>query len=124
MLSAKQVQCLKLMIENPKISGKKLAQTLNVTQKTISLWKNQNAEFQKEYNNLVRKTLQYSAAKALQKEISLTASKNEMVAYLASKDLLDRAGFNPVDKIEQEIDTQISVTVDYGENPQEDGANT
>lgn len=116
MLNSKQAQCIKLMIENPKIKGKELAETLNVSQKTISQWKNKNTEFQEEYNALIRSTLQYAAAKALNKEIELTDSQNEMVAYLASKDLLDRAGFNPVEKIEQEIDAEIKVTIDYGDS--------
>ena len=54
MLKPKQVECLKLMMQNPKISGKELAEALNVTEKTISQWKNKNEEFQNEYNTLVR----------------------------------------------------------------------
>lgn len=121
MLTSKQAQCIKLMIENPKIKGKELAETLNVSQKTISQWKNKNTEFQEAYNSLIRSTLQYAAAKALNKEIELTDSQNEMVAYLASKDLLDRAGFNPVEKIEQEIDAEIKVTIDYGDESAPEG---
>ena len=39
-----------------------------------------------------------------------------MVAYLASKDILDRAGFNPVKKIEQDVDMELDISVDYGDD--------
>ena len=115
MLKPKQVECLKLMMLNPKISGKDLATTLNVSEKTISQWKNKNTEFQDEYNALVRSKIQYAATQALGKQIELLQSKNDMVAHLAAKDIMDRAGFNPVEKIEQEIDMDLNITVDYGD---------
>ena len=115
MLKPKQVECLKLMMQNPKISGKELAETLNVTEKTISQWKNKNTEFQDEYNTLVRSKIQYAATQALEKQIDLLKSRNDMVAHLAAKDLMDRAGFNPVEKVEQEIDMELNIKVDYGD---------
>ena len=100
MLKPKQVECLKLMMQNPQIKGKDLAIALKVSEKTISQWKNQNTEFQDEYNALVRSKIQYAASKALGKQINLLDSRNDMVAHLAAKDLMDRAGFKPVDKID------------------------
>lgn len=116
MLKPKQVECLKLMMQNPKISGKELSEALNVTEKTISQWKNRNTEFQNEYNTLVRSKIQYAATQALGKQIDLLQSRNDMVAHLAAKDLMDRAGFNPVEKIEQEIDMELNIKVDYGDD--------
>jgi predicted XRE-type DNA-binding protein len=114
-LNTKQAECLKLMLENPKIKGKELAETLNVTQKTISQWKHRNAEFQAEYKTLVDSKLQYAASQALETQIKLLDSKNDMVAHLAAKDLLDRTGFNPTEKIEQSVDMELSIKVDYGD---------
>ena len=116
MLKPKQVECLKLMMLNPKIKGKELAAVLNVSEKTISQWKNKNTEFQDEYNALVRSKIQYAATEALETQMKLLQSKNDMVAHLAAKDLMDRAGFNPVEKIEQEVDMELSITVDYGDD--------
>ena len=115
MLNPKQVECLNLMMKNPKISGKELAEKLNVSEKTISLWKNKNTEFQDEYNALVRSKIQYAATQALGKQIELLQSKNDMVAHLAAKDIMDRAGFAAVEKIEQQVDMDLTITVDYGE---------
>ena len=119
MLKPKQVECLKLMMQNPKISGKDLAIALNVSEKTISQWKNKNEEFQNEYNTLVRSKIQYAATQALGKQIELLQSRNDMVAHLAAKDLMDRAGFNPVEKVEQQIDMDLNITVDYGDGDPE-----
>lgn len=119
MLKPKQVECLKLMMQNPKISGKDLSVALNVSEKTISQWKNKNQEFQEEYNALVRSKIQYAATKALGKQIDLLDSRNDMVAHLAAKDLMDRAGFNPVEKIEQDVDMDLKITMDYGDGNEE-----
>ena len=118
MLNTKQAECLRLMMERPRIKGKELAEELKVSEKTISQWKNKNAEFQNEYNTLVRSKIQYAAAQALGKQIELLQSSNDMVAHLAAKDLMDRAGLNPVEKVEQQVDMELNVTIDYGE---EDG---
>lgn len=116
MLKPKQVECLKLMMLNPRIKGKELADALNVTEKTISQWKNKNTEFQDEYNALVKSKIQYAATQALGKQIELLQSRNDMVAHLAAKDLMDRAGFQPTEKVEQQIDMDLNITVDYGDS--------
>jgi hypothetical protein len=115
-LNAKQAECLRLMMLNPKIKGRELAEQLKVTEKTISQWKNHNADFQDEYISQVRSRIQYAAAQALEKQIKLLDSPNDMVAHLASKDLMDRAGFNPVEKVEQAVDMDLNITVDYGDS--------
>ena len=92
-----------------------IAAEINVTPKTICEWKKKNKEFQDEYNKLMRTSLQYAAPKAFKKQISLLDSKNDMVAHLAAKDIMDRAGFNPTDKVEQQVDMELNITVDYGD---------
>ena len=49
---------------------------------------------------MMRSSLQYAAPKAFRKQEKLLNSKNEMVAYLAAKDLMDRAGLNPIERID------------------------
>ena len=115
MLNPKQVECLKMMMENPKISGKDLSIALNVTEKTISQWKNKNEEFQNEYNTLVRSKIQYAATKALGKQIELLDSRTDMVAHLAAKDIMDRAGFQPTDTIELKGGTKVVIVDDLEE---------
>lgn len=114
MLKPKQLKCLELMIQGT-MTDKEIAEAINVTQKTICEWKKKNEEFQNEYTALMRNSLQYAAPKAFNKQMSLLKSKNDMVAHLAAKDILDRAGFNPVDKVEQTVDMDLNITIDYGD---------
>ena len=115
MLKPKQVKCLELMIKGD-MTDKEIAAAINITQKTICEWKKNCKEFQDEYNALMRNSLQYAAPKAFRKQIALLNSKNDMVAHLAAKDIMDRAGFQPTEKIEQQIDMDLNITVDYGDD--------
>lgn len=115
MLNPKQVKCLELMIQGD-MTDKKIAEAIDVAQKTICEWKKNNKEFQDEYNSLMRRSLQYAAPKAFRKQMALLDSKNDMVAHLAAKDIMDRAGFNPTDKIEMDVDMEMDIRIDYGED--------
>lgn len=115
MLKPKQVKCLQLMITGTK-TDKEIAEAINVTPKTICDWKKNNAEFQDEYNALMRNSLQYAAPKAFRKQMSLLNSKNDMVAHLAAKDIMDRAGFQPTEKVEHDVDFELNIKIDYGDD--------
>ena len=115
MLKPKQVKCLELMVRGD-MTDKEIAESINITQKTICEWKKKCKEFQDEYNSLMRSSLQYAAPKAFRKQMALLNSNNDMVAHLAAKDIMDRAGFNPTDKIEQQVDMDLNITVDYGDD--------
>ena len=103
MLKPKQIKCLELMVKGD-MTDKDIAAAINITQKTICDWKKNSKEFQDEYNSLMRGSLQYAAPKAFRKQLSLLNSKNDMVAHLAAKDIMDRAGFSPTEKIEMDMD--------------------
>jgi CRISPR/Cas system CMR-associated protein Cmr5 small subunit len=106
MLNPKQVKCLELMIQG-QLTDKDIAKAINITQKTICEWKKNNKEFQDEYNSLMRSSLQYAAPKAFRKQMALLNSKNDMVAHLAAKDIMDRAGFNSIDKVELDVSLPV-----------------
>lgn len=113
MLKPKQIKCLELMLQGD-MTDKEIAEAINITQKTICEWKKNNREFQDEYNALMRNSLQYAAPKAFRKQQYLLNSENDMVAHLAAKDIMDRAGFKPTEKVEQQVDMELNITVDYG----------
>ena len=117
MLKPKQLKCLELMLSGT-MTDKEIAESINVSQKTICDWKKNNKEFQDEYNSLMRSSLQYAAPKAFRKQLALLASKNDMVAHLAAKDIMDRAGFSPADKIDlnADVDMELNISIDYGED--------
>ncbi|MCU6700636.1 phBC6A51 family helix-turn-helix protein [Dorea ammoniilytica] len=122
MLKPKQMRCLEFMIRG-NMTDKEIAKAINVSQKTICEWKKKNTEFQDEYNALMRNSLQYAAPKAFRKQLSLLESKNDMVAHLAARDIMDRAGFSPVDKIDlkADVDTELHITIDYGDDDEGSG---
>lgn len=103
------------------MTDKQIAEAINITQKTICEWKKKDKEFQDEYNLLMRTSLQYAAPKAFRRQMSLLNSKNDMVAHLAAKDIMDRAGFNPVDKIDlnADVDMELNINIDYGDDVSE-----
>ena len=51
--------------------------------------------------------------------MALLNSKNDMVAHLAAKDIMDRAGFQPTEKVEMDVDMDLNITVDYGDGDPE-----
>ena len=117
MIKPKQLKCLELMLSGT-MTDKEIAEAINVTQKTICDWKKNNKEFQDEYNAMMRNSLQYAAPKAFNKQMSLLKSKNDMVAHLAAKDILDRAGFSPVEKVDlnADLDMELNINIDYGDS--------
>lgn len=110
-LKPKQKKCIEYMIEG-NLKDKEIAEKINVAPKTICEWKKQK-EFQEEYDRQIRENIRYAAGKAFNRQKQLLKSRG-MVAFMASKDILDRAGFKPVEKVEQEVDMELNIVVDYG----------
>jgi hypothetical protein len=60
-------------------------------------------------------TLGYGAGPALAQVMKLGRSaKSEYVRLEASKDVLDRAGFKPIDRSQVQVAGDIKVTIDLG----------
>lgn len=119
MLKPKQRKCLELMVQGC-LTDKEIAEAINISQKTICDWKKNNPEFQVEYNKMMRSGLQFAAPKAFRKQVELLNSESDNVAHLAAKDIMDRAGFNPTGKIAADIDMELNVKIDYGDEGMDD----
>lgn len=113
MLKSKQIKCIELMV-NDNLKQKDIAKMINVTEKTISLWK-RSKEFNEAYDEAIKSALRYASAKALKKQVKLIDSKNEMVSHLASKDVLDRGGYKNEDKVELMAKIVPQIIDDVGE---------
>lgn len=98
MLNKKQKMCLELMAAGT-LSQREVAKRIDVAEETISRWK-KDKEFMAELDGLIRISIQSLAAKAFNTQINLLNAKSEMVRYMTAKDILDRAGFKPTDKVE------------------------
>ena len=113
MLNPKQTQCIKLMIDGT-MTQKQIASEIGVSENTITNWK-KNDDFMAAYNEGLKESMKYIASVAFQTQRELLGARSEMVRYLVAKDMLDRAGFKPVEKVEQEIDMDLNISVDYGD---------
>ena len=97
MLSAKQRKCVELMALGM-LSQKEIAKEIKVTEQTLCNWK-KDGEFMAEIETRIRTNIHSLAAKALYTQKRLLTAKSEMVRYMVSKDILDRAGYAADDKI-------------------------
>lgn len=117
MLSKKQKKCLELMAVSD-LSQREIAKQIDVAEETISRWK-KDVEFTSELNMLVRISIQSLAAKAFHTQMKLLTSKSDMVKYMAAKDILDRAGFKPSDKLKLEGAIPVVIHDDLGDEDDE-----
>ena len=113
MLNSKQKKCIEMMSLGDR-TQKEIAVRLKVTVATICNWK-KNEDFQTEYIEFMRQNLKGAVAKAFNTELQLLNARSEMVRLLAAKDVLDRAGFRPDDNVNANIDTDLHITIDYGD---------
>jgi len=113
MLHAKQKKCLELMALG-ELSQREIAEQIKVTEQTICNWK-KDAEFTNELDRLIRISIQSLAAKAFKTQTSLLNAKNEMVRFLAAKDILDRAGFKATDKLNIQGSIPVVIMDDLGD---------
>ena len=113
MLKPKQKKCIELLVEG-QMTQREIAQAINITEKTISVWKSET-EFSSELENATRLSIRSLAAKAKNIMANLLNSDSDNVRFQAAKDILDRAGFKPQEKIEvsKSIDDSIREMEDY-----------
>ena len=107
MLNPKQRKCIELMIDGS-YTQKQIAEQLNVSENTISNWKKNN-EFMGEYNTTLKSNINAVAAKAFSTQMKLLSARSEMVKYMVAKDILDRAGFKPSEKVDWTVEPVVIV---------------
>lgn len=97
MLKSKQIKAVDMLVSG-EFTLEGIAANLKITPKTLYNWR-QSEEFNAELNRKMRLKISGLAPKALKKMEKLINAKSEMVSHLASKDILDRAGFEPDNNI-------------------------
>lgn len=104
------MQCINLMVIENK-TQKQIAKELKITEQTICNWKKD-----KEFKNEIEKNIKEnfgSLALDAQKELKkLLKSNNEYIKMQAVKDILDRAGYKPVERREIKDDTEKTKKID------------
>ena len=104
-LTKKQQEYIRLKNETNLNEGE-IASEIDVNRSTISRWKN-NEKFREGFKGYQVEHLSNQVPKALQTMIDLLNAKSELVRFQASKGILDRTGYNPVER--QQIETNATV---------------
>lgn len=110
MLSEKQMQCINLMVIENK-TQKQIAKELKITEQTICNWK-KDKEFKNEIEKNIKENFGSLALDAQKKLKKLLKSNNEYIKMQAVKDILDRAGYKPVERREIKDDTEKTKKID------------
>ncbi|WP_225420423.1 phBC6A51 family helix-turn-helix protein [Lapidilactobacillus bayanensis] len=103
MITKKQNKAIELMFEG-NLSQKAISKELGIHETTLSRWKN-DKDFIKAMSEYTEATIAKSTPKALSTMIGLLKAKSELVRFNAAKDLLDRAGFAPNDRVDLNVES-------------------
>lgn len=98
-LSKSQKEAIRLMFETD-MTQRQISDEIGVHEVTLSRWKNDNDEFAEAEKQYAHKSISNATSKALGTMIGLLDARSEMVRFNAAKDLLDRAGFAPTEKVD------------------------
>lgn len=110
MLSEKQIQCINSMVTKNK-TQKQIAKELKITEQTICNWKKEK-EFKNEIEKNIKGNFGLLAIDAQNELKKLLKSNNEYIKMQAVKDILDRAGYKPVERKEIKDDTEKTKKID------------
>ena len=110
MLSEKQMQCINLMVIENK-TQKQIAKELKITEQTICNWK-KDKKFKNEIEKNIKENFGSLAVEAQKELKKLLKSNNEYIKMQAVKDILDRAGYKPVERREIKDDTEKTKKID------------
>lgn len=101
-MNDKQEKCINLMITTNK-TQKQIAKEIEVSEKTICEWKKQK-EFKAEIEKNIKENFSSLALEAQKELKKLLKSNNEYIKMQAAKDILDRAGYKPTERIKNEVE--------------------
>ena len=113
MLNEKQQKCIILMVTSGK-TQKQITKEIQISENTISEWK-RNKEFKEEIQKQMRENFGSLAIEAQQKLRKLLNSQNENIQIQAVKDILDRAGYKPIEKTEITAESKVELVDDVNE---------
>lgn len=99
-LKPKQIELLELMLANPLTSDVKLAEMMNLNNKTVGKWR-KLPDFQEEMKKRLAEQWKNAESLAQKKMIELAAEGN----FNANKYILDSLGYAPAQRIEADVNT-------------------
>lgn len=95
------------MLANPMMSDVKLAQTLNINNKTVGVWR-KLPEFQEELKARLQE--KWKGAERIAQETMINLASNG--DFKASKYILDSLDYAPTQKIEADLTTNVVINIE------------
>lgn len=108
-LNNRQLKAVEMLVYTAKLD-KEIAEELEISPATLSVWKNKE-EFQEALHKEMLRSFSHLATKAKRKMEQLLDSKQDAVAFAAAKEILNKAGYAEVQKIEQEFKNSITLEI-------------
>ena len=105
-LSKRQKELLEYMLANPVLPETVCAKNCGVPNSTYFDWK-KKGEFTAELDRRLKEQWKDSERIAVETMVSLCRQGE----YAAAKYILDNLGYKPVDKIQAEVNTDITITI-------------
>jgi uncharacterized protein YjcR len=109
-LNNKQLRCIELMITT-EMQKQEIASELGIRRETISAWVKRE-DFQAAMRDEMQREFSQMALKARRKLNELVDSNNPQVALAAAKEVLNKAGYQETQNINQTITTDITVEIE------------
>ena len=106
-LTAQKIKLLEVMLANPMLSDVKLAEIMNLNNKTVGKWRKE-PEFQEEMKKRLAEQWKNAESLAQKKMIDLAAEGN----FQANKYILDSLGYAPAQRIEADVNGSMDITID------------
>lgn len=105
-LTAKKIELLEAMLANPMLSDVKLAELLNLNNKTVGKWRKE-PEFQEEMKSRLAQQWKDAESLAQRKMIDLAAEGN----FQANKYILDSLGYAPAQRVEADLKGSMDINI-------------
>lgn len=106
-LTPRQLNLLEYMLANPQLPETVCAKACGVPNSTYFKWK-QDGDFPKELERRIKEVWADSQRAAVDTMLSLCREGK----YEAAKYILDNMGYKPTEKIQADITTDITITID------------
>ena len=106
-LKPQQLQLIEAMLANPMMSDVKLAQALNINNKTVGVWR-KLPEFQEELKARLQE--KWKGAERIAQETMINLASNG--DFKASKYILDSLDYAPTQKIEADLTTNVVINIE------------
>ena len=109
-MTGKQEKALELLVAGEFKNYDEVADELKISVRTLYNWR-KNEEFSKELTRRINIKIGGIAPRALRRIEKILDAKDDHVALLASKDILDRAGYKANDKLDVHTDANVNSVV-------------